>query len=199
MKGLTFGRWLVVDEEESDKKVLCKCSCGNEKKVNKYTLTSGRSKSCGCSNKDLKSAFKHGFGVKDRLYRIWIAMNTRCNNPNIPQYHDYGGRGINVCDEWKSNFETFRQWAMCNGYLDTLSIDRIDFNGNYTPDNCRWATKQEQDSNKRSNIHLMYEGENITLAELSRRTGHPYDRLRHRYHRGIRGDELLAPSRYGTS
>jgi len=93
----------------------------------------------------------HGDGTRgktSRLYRILASMKTRCNNPNFHQYKDYGGRGIKLCDEWK-DYQTFKAWALSNGYADNLTIDRINNDGNYEPGNCRWATYKEQTISRR--------------------------------------------------
>ena len=105
-----------------------------------------------------------------RLYRIWCVMRNRCSNPNHSEYHRYGARGISVCQEWES-YETFKSWALTNGYDDTLTIDRIDTNGNYTPDNCRWATIKEQSNNRRTCHMLTYNGKTQTLMEWAEETG----------------------------
>ena len=103
--------------------------------------------------------------TKNRLYRIWSEMKRRCENSDRHNYRNYGGRGIKVCQEWKSSFETFREWALNNGYSDELSIDRIDNGGNYEPSNCHWVTDKEQANNKRSNKLIAYKGEKHTLAQ----------------------------------
>ena len=103
--------------------------------------------------------------TKNRLYRIWADMKRRCKNSDRPNYKNYGGKGIRVCQEWENSFDSFREWALNNGYSDDLSIDRIDNDGNYEPSNCRWATAKEQANNKRNNFYIEYKGETRTLAQ----------------------------------
>ena len=107
--------------------------------------------------------YVHG-ETKTRLHKIWGCMHERCERVKHPHYDAYGGRGINVCDEWKE-YLPFAEWARNNGYTDELTIDRIDVNGNYEPENCRWATRKEQSLNKRSNVFLEYNGKRKTLGE----------------------------------
>lgn len=104
----------------------------------------------------------------NRLYRIWINMKQRCNYPKDKRYKNYGGRGIKVCQEWESSFDSFREWALSNGYSDELSIDRIDVNGNYEPSNCRWATQKQQNYNRTNSLYYTYENETHTLYEWSK-------------------------------
>ena len=133
---------------------------------------------------------KHGM-TQTRLYRIWRAMKNRCSDPKHPHYNDYGGRGISVCDEWKHDSKLFCDWAIANGYADRLTIDRIDVNGDYCPDNCRWITMKEQHNNRRDTIIVTYNGKTQTLSQWSEETGIYYHKLLMRYKRGWDTGRLL--------
>lgn len=128
----------------------CQCECGNITNVTLNQLRNNKTVSCGCYNleKAGKHLIKHNFS-NTRIHRIWKDMKRRCNNPSRKNYCDYGGRGIKVCDEWESDFMNFYNWAMDNEYSDELTIDRIDNDGNYEPNNCRWITSDKQKSNTR--------------------------------------------------
>jgi hypothetical protein len=159
LEEVTFGRWTVIgrgDNRNGKIYLKVRCECGNESEVRKCALTSGMSKSCGCLVSDRmkkqKYGFKHGFSPKyekkDRLYITYGDMKQRCYNENNKRYARYGGRGITICDEWKT-FEAFREWALNNGYADNLTIERINPDKNYEPNNCEWITLSE---NSRRNM-----------------------------------------------
>ena len=154
--GKKYGRLTVVSIGElkyHDRILNCVCECGNAKQVTKSNLTSGRTRSCGClknetlQNFDRQSHPKHG-KTRTRLYRIWTHMRRRCTDPSDKAFRYYGARGIKVCREW-DDFVAFQDWALANGYNNTLTIDRKDNDGDYTPHNCRWVTMKEQAINKR--------------------------------------------------
>jgi len=119
-------------------------------------------------------------GQQTRLYRIWSNMKQRCNNPLNPYYQKYGGRGIDVCDEWQSDFPTFAKWAKDNGYTDDLTIDRIDVNKGYSPENCRFASMDIQANNTTRNHHIAFNGQTKTMSEWANEFGIKYSTLRSR-------------------
>lgn len=195
--GQRFGRLVAVKmyaEKYKRTKWLCKCDCGNEKLMPLDSLMTGRAKSCGCYRKEVtRDHFrKHGLG-NERLYSIWLNMRTRCFNPKVKSYKDYGGRGITVCKEW-DDFTNFYQWSLNNGYEDNLTIDRIDNDGNYEPSNCRWGTRVVQMNNTSQNVKIEINGELKTLADHARDNKLNYDTLHYRYECGLQGEELIKPS-----
>ena len=183
LTGQKFGR-LTAIEYAGDSKWKCVCECGKTTIVKTHKLRIGHTKSCGCYAREVSVAngrmTKHG-GVGTRLHRIWTQMKTRCYNPNTEHAVLYMNRGITVCDEWRNDFEAFRDWALANGYQDNLTIDRKDPDGNYCPENCKWATEKEQTNNRRCTIRLSYGGETHTLTEWADITGIKYVTLFWRY------------------
>lgn len=160
LTGRRYGRLTVICRAENTKhgsaQWLCQCDCGNKKIVRSASLN-GNTKSCGCLYKDTREGLgrsrrKYECGSNHRLYHIWQGMKYRCINKNGRRYKDYGGRGITVCDEWKNNFQSFYEWSVANGYREDLSIDRIDNDKGYCPENCRWATALEQRKNRRDTV-----------------------------------------------
>lgn len=208
--GDLFGRWTVIDEnyyiKNTHRNYLCRCNCENhtERYVDEYNLKRGLSVSCGCYSAEnaKKLMTTHGM-CRTRLYNIWNHMLGRCYNPNNKKYKDYGARGIIVCPEWKNDFEEFMKWADSTGFVEKstykeCSIDRIDFNGNYEPSNCRWTDAKTQSQNRRTVIHIEYKGETHCIAEWARITGIGRLTLRNRYFSGLRGDELFTKTNRKT-
>lgn len=194
--GQRFGRLLAINTTEKDKQGRylwnCQCDCGKTIKSCFSDLKEGKRKSCGCFKRDNIVSFnlKHG-NCNTRIYKIWAGIKSRCYNSNEANYKNYGGRGIIVCDEWRNNFQAFYNWAILNGYDDNLSIERIDVNGNYCPENCKWATIKEQNSNTRRNILITYNGETKTLKEWSSCLKLNYSTVYSRYKKGNTIEEIF--------
>lgn len=172
MIGQKFGRLLVIAEDKRDAQgniyYLCRCDCGNEKIIKGVSMRKGLTQSCGCYHKERVS--KLDPKSKRKLYRRYWSMRNRCEYTGDKHFSCYGGRGIKVCDEWK-NYETFEQWALNNGFKEGLTLDRIDIDGDYSPDNCRWITHKEQQSNRRDNVYITFNGERRTVQQWSEITG----------------------------
>lgn len=166
MIGERFGKLIVIEETKQRKwgqKVYkCQCDCGNITYVVKSSLKNGLTNSCGCLLKLKKTKHKMS---NTRLYNIWCGIKTRCYNKNRSTYKYYGERGITVCDEWLHDFMTFYNWSLSNGYKDNLTIDRIDINGDYEPNNCRWVDYTTQNNNTRKNVYLTYNGKTQTISQ----------------------------------
>ena len=181
-----YNSWTVLSVGLPDKKTgkrLCvvRCECGRLHTNDFYNVKSGKTKMCkACSAKLTKNRTTHGM-TGTRLNRIWQNMKFRCANTNDVLY---GGRGISVCTEWVNNFMSFYNWAITHGYQNNLTIDRIDVNGNYCPENCRWATVKEQTRNTRRNHYVLYKNKRLTISELAETYNIKYDTLWARLNRG---------------
>lgn len=209
--GQRFGRLVVLEKETQDipktsKPCVwwkCKCDCGNIVIVTTTRLVTGVTKSCGCYRADVsaKRLTTHGHGHRERLYGVWNTMKQRCYYSGSPSYENYGAIGITVCDEWLHNYDAFRTWALENGYDETakrgkFTVDRIDISKGYSPDNCRLVDMQVQNSNKRSNVYLTFNGETSTLAEMARKYNINESTLRGRLNSGWNlEDALTKPTR----
>ena len=199
-----FGRLTVIGRTGKDDphryQWICKCDCGKICYNSTGVLLKGKVISCGCFHNEQfgERGTTHGAtrGAKqERLYNIWRAMRQRCLNPNQQSYKRYGARGITICEEW-SDYAKFKEWAYSAGYDPNAehgkcTIDRIDNNGNYTPENCRWITMQQQNFNKRDNVRLTLNGKTQTVSEWARELNIPVDRIRGRIRRGWREEDIL--------
>jgi hypothetical protein len=183
--GETYGRLTVLEHvpnapgaKDTNARWLCRCVCGTTKVVYGQDLKKGKVVSCGCWNAEKRT--KHGMS-RSHIYGVWTVMRDRCNNPDNPSYHNYGGRGIQVCERWESFTDFLADMGeRPQGY----EIDRIDNNGNYEPANCRWLSKQKNLNNKRTNRFLELRGETHTIAEWSRITGLSWLTIRQRLRYG---------------
>lgn len=192
--GIKFGRLTVLKRaadsvsENGRKRVTweCVCECGNHVFVISDNLRSGRQVSCGCYQKETMKKIRTTHGMTDtKLYNVWSGIKNRCFNQNTKEYKWYGKRGITMCEEWKNDFLSFYTWAHSHGYIDSAergqyTIDRINPDGNYCPDNCRIATQLEQMNNVRTNHLVTCNGETHTIAEWSRKTGISQGKIRNR-------------------
>lgn len=210
LAGNKYGRLTVLHATDRppnhrDKKVwwLCECDCGNTVAVIGERLRNGQTKSCGCYRLDVsrevarklgKTSVKHGLS-RTRVYKIYKNMLRRCNNKAANHYELYGGRGITVCKEWENSIECFYNWAISNGYSDDKTLDRIDGNRGYSPDNCRWATIEQQANNKSNNVWINDNGEKITISQFARKYGLTKACVWGRYRNGWTIEEMKQKSR----
>jgi hypothetical protein len=204
MVGKRFGFLVVVARAGSDMrgkaKWRCACDCGAESVVQGCNLRNNHTRSCGCSTARLigEAVGKHRHarhGNTSPEYNTWVAMIQRCENPKAPYFFAYGGRGVSVCDRWRKDFEGFLA-DMGPRPSPKHSIDRIDNDGGYSPENCRWATPQQQACNRKSNVKTEINGELLCIAEIARRYGISSATIRMRYHSGKRGSDLVAPLKH---
>lgn len=201
--GKQFGRWRVIGTDDRKGFVKCRCACGTVRSVDRASIVHGRSKSCGCYRRDVTKGIAaihnktHGLS-KDRFYSIYHFMIARCESPKVNGFKNYGGRGIRVCESWRSDFINFKN-DMYKSYLEHVrfhgekdtTLERIDTSGNYEKENCKWATVLEQHNNTRRNRYVCYGGEKISLADLCRKLNLKYSVIRSRIRRGWEIEEAV--------
>jgi hypothetical protein len=198
LSGKRFGSLLVIEYSgyrstpSGTKKYyfLCQCDCGVKKYVPSVNLLNGKSTSCGCYNRSAECRSKHGRS-KDDIYRIWSHIKQRCFVETCDCYYRYGGRGITMCDEWKNDFAKFAS-DMGERPSPQHTVDRKDNNGNYCKENCRWATRTEQQSNMRSNVMVSLGGDKVTVSEAARRIGILKSTIATRMRRGWSEEKALS-------
>lgn len=195
MTGYRFGRLSVIGQTTKNGRAVwvCRCDCGNEKLASAYDLLAGSVKSCGCLRKEMmaEKMRKHG-GRNSRLYNIWNHMKGRCLNPKNEKFYCYGAREISICSEWL-DFSVFKKWAEENGYDNSLTIERIDVNGNYEPGNCTFVPLPDQNRNKQKTVWIAVDGKKMCCAVASRKAGVKEGTVNMRRRRGVSGDDVLKP------
>ena len=205
LTGKRFGRWTVLELAEIKRYGKnyhyywrCRCDCGAERLVDKTSLTAGKSRSCGCLNREKPSSrATHGMSSTS-VYHAWHTMKQRCFDPNCKAYPLYGGRGITVCDEWRDDFQAFFDHVSKLAHFGEggYTLDRIDNGGNYEPGNVRWATRSEQCRNRRSNIVVEYQGQQMTLTEAAELSGIKAGTLLYRVRTGNPIETIFRPLRH---
>ena len=198
--GGRYGKLTVIDlvaqGNANQRKYLCICDCGNKKVTSEDNLRRGHTRSCGCLRCGHGGSKKKNipFDSSSKLYQVWLGIRMRCFNPKNHNYKNYGARGIGMCDEWKDSYDAFRKWALANGYTNmparSISIERLDVNGDYCPENCKWATPKEQMNNTRRNTTLEYNGSIKTLMQWAETFGMNYSTFMSRYSRGWSIDKI---------
>jgi len=194
--GQKFGRLTAMNRapNSGDRvKWLFKCDCGNQIITDGASAKTGKTRSCGCLDKEvkIKTHTKHGLSG-ERIYSIYKGMTQRCYNSSNKKFKIYGGRGIKICDEWLNDRTTFFEWAFKNGYNDNLTIERIDSNKGYSPDNCKWATYAEQNRNTSQNFHVTIDGEDKIMADLAKEVGINRGILSYRIKTGMTPEEAIS-------
>lgn len=178
----TFNNLTVIARAENgnrgNARWLCRCVCGNKVIVSANNLKSGAVKSCGC----LRKPYATHRASNTPLYRMWISMIYRCENPKYFAYKYYGKRGITVCEEWH-DFLVFKSWVDNTKPIGKYSLDRIDNNKSYCPSNCKWSSAKEQANNRRSNVLIEYQGDSHTLRQWSEIIGFDYKTVHNRIHK----------------
>lgn len=215
LRGKKFGKLTALEplslNKHKEMTWKCVCDCGNDYVATSYSLRNNYTIQCReCAMKQIGDTNRKYFlthehptppnkivqsekypTITRRLRETYTNMKTRCYNPNSLSYYRYGGRGIVVCDEWKDNFVAFALWALDNGHREDLTIDRIDNNGNYEPNNCRFVSRTEQANNRGTSTKLEYNGEFDTMANWSRRLRMPYYYIQYRIYKGRSMEDIV--------
>lgn len=181
LSGKSFGRWKVVSYA-GNRHWHCQCKCGCMYLVYGGSLRGGKTNGCIKCHPAIGNRRKHGKSGT-RLYNIWCAMKARCGNASNAAFPRYGGRGILVCSQWENNFEAFRDWALTNGYRDSLTIDRVNNDKGYEPSNCRWSTYAEQNRNYSRNRYVEHQGRRALIGDFAAERGLPNDVVKNRVFR----------------
>lgn len=189
LTGQRFGGLIVISLQPTESRKtywICQCDCGEVKIVRSDNLQCGAIKSCGCLKKeqDKKNLTTHHNHMKSGtiIFKKWQGMKARCYDKHNSRFCRYGGRGITVCEEWKNDFTAFYDWAMDNGYKEDLTIDRIDNDKGYYPENCRWATIKEQCNNRSTNVKITIGNATKTLTQWCEIFNVKYKTINKRYH-----------------
>lgn len=193
--GRRYHHLTAIGPVEGNKKLFVfRCDCGVEKEIDGYHVVNGLTITCGSCEYHLKFMSDrnktHGLS-NTKFYEQYRGMLKRCYDPNAINYRDYGGRGIRVCEEWRTDAKAFYDWAIAHGWSEGLSLDRIDNDGDYCPENCRWATVKEQSHNKRNNLRLTFNGETKIAAEWADELNIPCKTLYERLRRGWSVEDAL--------
>jgi len=195
-KGDIYGRLTIIEEipgssRKIPRKVLCRCICGVKKIFVLGELRRGKSTSCGCFQKEnvRKQQLTHGMKGTE-IYESWHSMKQRCLNQNHKSFKDYGGREIKICDRWLNSFENF--YKDMGDRPKKMTIDRIDNNGNYCKENCRWATTKEQAKNRRNTVLIKYKGQTMCQSDWGRKTGLGIDVICRRIKNGYTKEEAVS-------
>lgn len=196
ISGLTYVRLTAIKKIGVKDRISiweCKCSCGKTVNISIYNF--GKTKSCGC----ILTLNKRSHGEsKSKLYRIWSTMKERCYNPNNHKFSLYGAKGVTVCERWRNSFENFKN-DMGDRITDKLSIERKDNKGNYSPENCKWATSTEQARNRSTTRYIETQWGRISLAEAAEKSGINYGTLKRRLNLGYEGEKLFSLNNYKTN
>ena len=186
--GRKYNRLTIIREVDKknnlNRRVECVCQCGKVKDYSLSTVLRGDSKSCGCLQKEIASKVNKTHGMSyTRIQNTWSDMLKRCYNEKSISYHNYGARGIRVCDEWRDSFDCFQRWAFLNGYAEKLQIERINVNGNYEPNNCKFVTRHENMMNRRVTRYATLNGITKTLYDWAKEIGIEYKVLHDRIYK----------------